>query len=273
MNPQRAHDPDADGSVLTGPVARVIHLLEVIATGAGDELGVRGLARETGIDKSAVSRLLSQLAELDMLESAGQPGRYRIGPRFFAVGAAVTSKDELWLASRPMLERLVARFNETSYLAVLERHEVVFREIVECTQSIRYVVELGRRAPLHAGSAGRAILAGLTDPEVDAVLRSPLERVTPGTITDPDELRRRVMEDRARGYTLSAGERSIGGIGIAAPFFAADGRCKGSLVITMPQTRWEPAREAEFADAIRTTARELSSRLGFRGHPSMAQDP
>lgn len=250
---------------LTGSVARVVHLLEVIAIGDGEELGVRGLARETGIDKSAVSRLLSQLAELDMLEATGQPGRYRIGPRFFAVGAAVTSKDQLWLASRPMLERLVERFNETSYLAVLERDEVVFREIVECDQSIRYVVELGRRAPLHAGSAGRAILAGLTDGEVDGVLARPLEQVTPGTITDPAEIRRRVTADRERGYTLSAGERNVGGVGIAAPFFAADGRCKGSLVITMPQLRWEPARESEFAEAVMATAAELSARLGHHG--------
>lgn len=263
MNAERLTHREADGGGHAGTVARVVHLLEVIATGNG-ELGVRALARDTGIDKSTVSRLLGQLAQLDMLEPSGTAGRYRIGPRFFAVSAAVTSKDELWRASRPILERLVHRFNETSYLAVRERDEVVFREKVECDQPIRYVIDLGRPFPLHAGAAGRAILIGLPDDEVNRILDlGHLSALTPDTITDPDELRGRLAEDRKRGYAISIGERSVGATGIAAPFFGADGRCGGSLVTTMPQGRFDRARAGDFGEALVSASAELSMRLGY----------
>lgn len=253
-------DPTTDPPA-TSTLARVVRLLEAIALGDGD-LGVRPLARETGIDKSAVSRLLAQLAELGMLQAEAQAGRYAIGPRFFAIGAAVTSKDELWTAARPILERLVARFNEMCYLTVLERDGIVFRERVECEQPIRYVIDIGRRSRLHAGAAGRAVLSALPDEEVDRFLALPLEAFTPRTITDPTELRRHALEDRERGYTVSVGERNIDGVGVASPFFGSDGRVRGSLVVSLPQTRWESDHSVDLGEAVMASAAELSVRLG-----------
>jgi DNA-binding IclR family transcriptional regulator len=249
----------------TGPttVGRVVALLEAVATSEA-RTGVRALARQSGIDKSAVSRMLRQLSDLDMLEQTDDSGRYQIGPRFFAIAAAIASRDELWKAARPILERLVERYDETSYLAVRERDEVLFRERVECRQPIRYVIDLNRPSPLHAGSAGRAILSTLSDEEFERLVgRNQLQPVTPHTITDSAELRRLRDEDRRRGYTVSVAERSVGGCGLASPFFGNDGRCRGSLVMTMPHVRFELARVEEWGQAVRGAARELSVRLGY----------
>ena len=244
-------------------VARIVVLLEAVATSEA-RTGVRALARQSGIDKSAVSRMLRQLTDLDMLEQTDEPGRYQIGPRFFAIAAAVASRDELWKAARPILERLVDRYDETCYLAVRERDEVLFRERVECHQAIRYVIDLNRPSPLHAGSAGRAILSTLDDDQFERLVgRQRLEPVTPHTITDAAELRRLRDEDRQRGYTLSIAERSVGGCGLASPFFGSDGRCLGSLVMTMPHVRFELARVDDWGQAITRAARQLSVRLGY----------
>lgn len=250
-------EPGASGSV-----ARVVALLEALAR-SDSNTGVRSLARESGIDKSAVSRLLRQLTNTGMLESADVRGRYHIGPRFFAIARAVASKDDLSRAARPILEHVVARFNETCYMAVLDRGDVFFREKVECDQPIRYVIDQTRPSPIHAGSAGRAILSALPDDEFERLIsRGPLQAVTPHTITDPFELRRRRRDDQRRGYTISMLERSVGGCGIAAPFFGWDAQCLGSLVITMPHTRFDPARFDEWGTAMVDAANTLSRRLG-----------
>lgn len=255
--PGQRRDPRAMGSV-----ARIVRLLEAVAT-TDTNTGVRALARESGIDKSAVSRLLRQLTDLDVLEPSDVAGRYHIGPRFFAIARAVSSRDELGRAARPILERVVATYDETSYLAVREGNEVVFRERVECDQPIRYVIDMSRPSPLHAGSAGRAILSALDDDEFEAVVGSlTLEAVTPQTITDAGELRRRRAEDRQRGYTVSIAERSVGGCGVAAPFLGPDGGCLGSIVITMPQIRFYPASAHLWGAAMVAAAQELSRRLG-----------
>ncbi|MGH2401330.1 MAG: IclR family transcriptional regulator [Candidatus Limnocylindria bacterium] len=258
-------EPGEPPSGAMGSVARVVRLLEAVATSDANA-GVRALARQSGIDKSAVSRLLRQLTELDVLEPSDVAGRYHIGPRFFALARAVANRDDLGRAAQPILERLVATYNETSYMAVRERDEVFFREKVECDQPIRYVIDERRPSPIHAGSAGRAILSALSDEEFEETLeRLSLDPVTPHTITDRAELRRRRAEDRQRGFTVSVAERSVGGCGVAAPFLGSDGRCLGSLVITMPQIRFFPASIDVWGAAMVRAADELSRRLG---HPS-----
>lgn len=245
-----------------GSVARIVRLLEAVAT-TDTNTGVRALARESGIDRSAVSRLLRQLTELDVLEPSDVAGRYHIGPRFFAIARAVFSRDELGRAARPILERLVATHNETTYLAVRERNEVFFRERAECDQPIRYVIDMSRPSPLHAGSAGRAVLSALDDEQFESVLGGlSLDPVTPQTITDAAELRRRRAEDRQRGYTVSIAERSVGGCGVAAPFFGPDDRCLGSIVITMPEIRFNSVSVRVWGAAAVAAAEQLGRRLG-----------
>ncbi len=132
-----ATDADATDPAAAGrsTVARIIGVLEAVAT-TDEGVGVRSLARETGIDRSAVSRLLLQLSELGIAAPA-ENGRYVIGPRLFAIAGAVTSRDELRRAARPSLEALAERFNETSYVAVLEDWQVVYRDVIESTQPLR----------------------------------------------------------------------------------------------------------------------------------------
>ena len=273
-------DPTEAGVAGRSTVARIIGVLEAVAT-SDEGVGVRSLARATGIDRSAVSRLLLQLAELGIAAPA-DTGRYRIGPRLFAIAGAVTSRDELRRAARPSLEALAERFNETSYLAVLEDGQVVYRDVIESTQPLRYVGELGVAAPLHAGAAGRVILAGLDDAAFERWLASAiLGAVTPATITDPERLRARRADDRAEGYSVSRGERVVGGAAVAAPFVDGSGRVRGSLVLTCPRDRLPAARERAIGGALVALTRRLSWRLGAidaarpadLAAPTAAQEP
>jgi DNA-binding IclR family transcriptional regulator len=50
--------------------------------------------------------------------------------------------------------------------------------------------------------------------------------------------------------------------------FGAGGRVTGSLGFTIPEQRFEPAREAEFAREACRLAAELSAGLGYRARES-----
>lgn len=242
---------------------KAIVVLEALA--AHDGIGVREVARTERLDKSAVSRLLDQFVRLGVAERDPTGGRFRAGPRLFALGAAVHGRDTLWQAAEPILRELSGRFNETCYLATREGDEIVFRDKIDCDHHIRYVIDSGERGGLHAGAGGRAVLAGLPPAEVEQVLdRVELVRRTDRTLTDRDTLRRQVAEDRRRGYSLSMGERIVGGSAVAAPYFVAGGRCRGSIVFTCPDVRLDVARVPEIAEAVVGAARQLSARLGHR---------
>lgn len=245
-------------------VENVVALLESLAN-QPDGRGVRELARGLSIDKSAVSRLLQQLQEAGMVEQDAFSGRVRIGPSLFALAATVHARDTLWQAAEPIVRELSTRYNETCYLAVRDGDEVVFREKVDCTHRVRYVIDPGERAPLHAGAGGRAVLLGISSAEARAALeRTGLPEVTPRTITDLDALLAQVDQDRGRGYAVSRGERVPSGGAIAAPYFGAEGRCLGSVVYTCPAERWKAHPLAEVGPAVNGAATELSRRLGHR---------
>lgn len=243
---------------------KLLKLLESLAV-YEDGVGVRELARGIGIDKSAVSRLFDQLCDLGLAEQDPASGQFRAGPGLFSLAATIHGRDTLWQAAEPILRELATRFNETCYLATRDLDGIIFREKIDCTHTLRYVIDPGVRLPLHAGAGGRAILLALAPDEVDQILgHIVLSAITPNTITDADELRRQLEEDRSRGYAMSKGERVADGCAIAAPYFRADGTCRGSLVFTCPAQRFDARRAPEIADAVRNASSRLSYRLGFR---------
>lgn len=245
--------------------AKVIMLLEALAA-REEGIGVRELARELGIDKSAISRLFEQLVDLGAAVQDEFSGRFRVGPALFALAATIHGRDTLWRAAEPIVRELVNTFNETCYLAVRDGDEIIFRDKVDCTHKVRYVIDPNERAPLHAGAGGRAVLVGLPDAEVHEILRrTGLPAITSRTITDQTKLLTLIDADRERRYSASRGERVPSGGAIAAPYFDAAGRCVGSLVLTSPDQRYNPAQEQEIAAAVMLASAELSQRLGYRG--------
>jgi DNA-binding IclR family transcriptional regulator len=256
-------DVDSESAQKSGVLARAITLLELVSAHA-DGIGVREAARQTGIDRSAVSRILSQFEELGYVQQGGVRGVYAAGPNLFALVAALGERDSLWKAAEPFLKDLVARFNETCYVATRLGKNLIFRGKVDCEHRIRYVIELGKPFPIVSGAAGTAILAGMPESESDELLAGELPSYTPASITDRETFRRQLRTDRALGYTYSPGRWVRGGAGIAAPFFDASGRVAGAITLSCPADRLEDLHVEETGLAVRAASQGLSRRLGLR---------
>ena len=249
----------------TGPqglLERTIAVLEAVV-GAGGPVGPRGLARDTGIDRSAVSRILQQLNHIGVLERKGEG--YLPGNRLFGIARVLVALDDLPTAANAVLADLVQRFDETCYVCVRSGDTAAFLYEAQSSKPLRFVVELGRPVPLYAGGAGRAILAGVSREEAaDLLGDGPLVTLTPATITDVDELLDTAAQDSARGYSVSFGERVEGGVAIGAPFHDHDGVCLGSVVFTAPASRVPKNTIDEIGSAVADAAAILSARLGRR---------
>lgn len=241
---------------------RALAVIEAVVD-AGAPVGPRGLARVVGIDRSAVGRILQQMTELDVFEK--EPAGYVAGPRLYGIARLLAALDNLPDAARNVLDDLVARYNETSYVSLLHGDAAVYLYESPSSNPLRFVVELGRPVPLHAGAAGRAILSGLSPETARDLLGSgPLESLTTATIVAVDELLELAAADRARGYSISLEERVEGGAAIGAPFFDHSGQCRGSVVFTTPLSRLDRAMIDEQGAAVASAAATLSARLGFK---------
>jgi len=226
------------------------------------EIGMLEGAELLGRSKSTVSRWLIAMEDAGFLEREGEVGKYRLSMRLAALGEVARQSTSLQRLARPVLARLAQETGETVNLVGLSGSAAINLEVVESPRPVKHVGWLGRRLPLHATAAGKALLAWRPGEEIDQVIRSGLEAFTPDTITNPLELREALNEVRRRGYADAVGELEVDLVGLAAPVRDPSGGVVASLTVSAPLSRLP--REA-IPGAVRPVMRAadaLSEKLG-----------
>jgi DNA-binding IclR family transcriptional regulator len=241
---------------------RVIDILE-LAAGSRDGVALKELSVRAETPKSSLLPLLRTLSARGYLEQ-GRAGEYRLGPRALELAARAPARRDLVEAARPALEALMRRTGESAFLTTLaaDAAAVVFIDVVESEQLIRYTVNVGQRSPLHATANGKAILAFLPAGERDEILRAlALKRYTERTLTTLPALRASLDETRTAGVAVSVDEVVRGAAGIAVPVFDREGRVVGACAVGGPTERIRPRVRPLVAD-VKATARAISLMLG-----------
>jgi IclR family acetate operon transcriptional repressor len=243
-------------------VGRAIRVLELVAEHPG-QLGVSELGRRIGVHKATAFRLVSTLAQAGLLER--QPGTDHYRPGFGLVRLATTALADLDVVrrARPVLEALADRTQETVNLGVLEGLEVVNVDQVAGSHAVLNVNWVGKRTPLHCTSNGKVLLAHLPEDHWDLVMTGPLERRTPRTVTDPETLRRQLLQARSRGYAYTVEELEEGLNAVAAPVRGPGGEVTAAVSVAGPAYRVTPERVPELARAVVDAGAEISRRMGY----------
>jgi len=120
--------------------------------------------------------------------------------------------------------------------------------------------EVGRIQSLHVGSS-KAILAFGDPGLIDDVVAAGLTRFTEKTFVDPADLAAELEATRARGYTVSRGERIVGALSLGAPVLDRDGKLVGVIALLGPESRMGDMLD-EHARHLVKTAAALSHELG-----------
>lgn len=228
------------------------------------EWGVSSLARELRLPKSTVHRILRVLAAHGYLAHDPASGRFRLGLAALDLGHRAQEGLELRRVAAPILQRLAAVSGETVLLMVLNeaRDRAVCIERAETGEGLKLVLQIGTHAFLHAGSSSKILLAHMAPDEINRVLAGKLPRLAPGTITDPDVLRRDLAATRRRGYALSEEETDTAVAGVSVPITDRQGQVIAGLTIAGPKTRFTRARIPQLVELARAAAAEISRALG-----------
>ncbi len=232
------------------------------------ELGVREIARQLRMSSSTAGRILANLHALGILNQDTASHRYMMGSRVLTWSSVYMSQLDVVTAARAALAELHRITSETVSVYLLEGTERICVERIESPERVRVVVRRGERMPLHAGSAGKAILAFASNDLVQEVVSHPLDRMTPNTITKRKQLLQELATVRACGYAVSHSERFEDALGLAAPIFNARGTVVAALNVAGPTTRFTDAEVGMFAPKIMQLAAQVSQALGYKGSSS-----
>lgn len=226
--------------------------------------GIGEISRATGYNKSTVSRILSTLNEYGCVEKAGGYGTYRLGYRIFIWGTISQKLNTLPAVAKPVMEKLRSECGEEVSLYVLEGNRRVCIIRVESLHEIARTGTIGNFLPLHAGAAGRVLLAYLPEHRGRNIINdTPLEKFTDLTITDPKKLARSLIEIRKKGYGISQGEREPDAYSVVAPVWGPEKTIMASLSISGPNFRLSRKTLQRNIEGVLSAAREISRKLGY----------
>lgn len=238
---------------------RGLDILEFIARARHPPTFSR-LLGELGIPRSSLFHLLTNLQARGFVARDDATDGYCLGP---SLRQLVRAAPQRALSSQvsPFLQALSAELNETCgfYVRAGDMVEVIASAI--SMQTLSYTMKVGARAPLHAVSAGKIVLAEIGPDALNAYLGgTPLAAITPHTVRSKERVRKEIQAARASGFAYSH-EEFTPGITAIATAVRHNGVFVGAINVAVPTVRFTPDREASFRDALRATADGMADAL------------
>ena len=243
---------------------RALLILDALANLHGDA-SLAELVDAVNVHKSTVHRLLMSLEKHRMVDRDGRTGRYRLGMRLFQLGTLAVAHINIRHLAHPFLQNLMYNSEETVHLCVLDNGEMLYLDKVEPNRSVRMSSTVGRRNPAHCTAVGKAVLAYLSESEVDVIIRQHgMRRFTPKTLTTPGDLKAELKLIRERQYAIDDEENEDGVRCVAAVVKDFAGRPAAAISVSSPSFRLPMEKAASIAQLVCDTARALSNECGYR---------
>lgn len=208
------------------------------------------LARHTGLAKSTVHRHVTTLLDDEYLVREGN--EYRLSFRFLNLGEHVRNQNPIHVMAKPKVEQIAAETGERAQFLVEEHGYGVYLHFELGEHAVRTDSALGKRVPMNAISAGKAILSAMPERRVQAIIeRNGLPQLTEHTITDEDELFADLERTRERGYAVNIEESTYGLSALAVPVKGKDHEVIGAFGVSGPTHRFKgPRFEQELPDLL-----------------------
>lgn len=259
------------GEYVVHAVDRALDILESFGY-SKEELGVTELSRKLKLPKNNVFRLLATLECRGYIEQDRRSGNYRLGIKTFEVGNVFLHHLGLRRQARPVLEDLVAKCNETAYLAVIDGSEVVYILMQETTHTVRLAPRMGYRLPAYCTAGGKVQLAHESQERLGEIFRDHLlHPLTKNTLTDLRTLHAHLRQIAKQGYAVDDEEMEPGVRCIAAPVRDYSRRVVAGVGLSGPVSRFSMERiDSELVPLVVEAGARISQRLGFEAAIGLA---
>ena len=244
-------------------VSRALDIIAFVGEKKGG-LGVTEIANRMDINKSSVYRILSTLVQYGYIEQEEETSRYKLGYKFLEVSSRLLESIDIRKEAFPYLQQLENETNEVIHLVVYDQGEVVYIEKLDGGETLRMHSKVGKRAPMHCTSVGKAILAHLPDEVVlDVLSRKGMPAHTSYTITNQEQFLKELQFVRERGYALDNEENEYGITCMAVPLFDHTGKVISAMSISGPSIRMTEERLQLLSTRLICIGKKLSARLGY----------
>jgi IclR family pca regulon transcriptional regulator len=193
---------------------------------------VSEMAAAVKMTRAAARRFLLTLQALGYLES--EDGRFRLKPQTLDLGYAYLITQPWWQSGQRTVEKLSAQLNQACGIGVFDRDAVTYVAYAPALHLPSLSRTVGTRLPINCTALGRVLLTGLTESELQTVLkRIALTQMTPHTETDVRKLGALIKHACVEGYALIDQEMEIGLQAISVPLRDPSGRLVAAIGLSI----------------------------------------
>jgi IclR family transcriptional regulator, pca regulon regulatory protein len=225
------------------------------------EMQLSEVAVLTKLSPAVARRCLNTLVHLGYVAKHGR--RFLLRPEVLTFGAAYISSMNLETVALPTLQNLRDQTGDSSSMAVLSGHDILYVAHVSTLRPIRVTAGVGTRFPVHATSLGKVLLAHQDEAVIEAYLATAkLTRFTERTLTSTKALRERISQVRNEGYDSAWDELDYGIVSVAVPVFDKDQKITSAINCSTVTTRISQAELVRTRlPLLRQAAREIQAAL------------
>ena len=247
----------------TQSIARAVALLRLVAGHGSAGASLSGLVEASGLAKPTCRRILVALIEAGLAEQDPLTRRYFLGPEAYLLGTLAADRFGAHRLALEGVTRLAQETGDAAFVQVRRDWFAVCLHREDGPYPIRsHVLAAGDRHPLGAGAGGIALLAALSDTDMERALKANARLIAERyPMLTSDVVAGLVAEARQNGYGFNRGLLFPGSWGLGIAVRDAQGRPDFCLSLAAIESRMQPDRVPYLVKLLREEARLLEARL------------
>ncbi|MDD2597718.1 MAG: IclR family transcriptional regulator [Kiritimatiellae bacterium] len=216
---------------------RTLDLLEYLSQ-RPEGITLSQIARDLKIPKNTTYRMLNTLCARGYVLRNEAELNYKLTRRVGTLVYSSAQDGSLIEKALPPMRKLRDQVKETVVISILDQHEGIVLEQIPGVHPFRFVCDPGTRQTLYTSASTKAILANLTDDELEPILKNIVyKRFTDNTIISETAFRKELAATKKRGYGSDCAEALHGVHCVAAPIFNRQGAPIAAITVTGPEER------------------------------------
>jgi len=219
-------------------LAKAISVLECF-TVDNPELGITEICNMLSLNKSNVHDIVTTFEAHGYLKQNPSSSKYHLHVGVLRLAGIMNRTRPQREAISNLVRHLATETGETVYYGIRSGHSILYLDYMSDAHMIVPKQVVGFTAPLHCTSTGKALLAVMSEEEIDEVIAEGLEKKTEHTITDPVALKEDLAEIRRRGYSIDNMEHEYGIKGVGMTVSDMTHKAVAAISVSGPSLRFD----------------------------------
>jgi DNA-binding IclR family transcriptional regulator len=221
------------------------------------------IKKRTGFPKTTVFRILKTFENAGFFKYDFSNEKYGLGLRFLELGGIVYESLSIRKVAAPHMDALSQSLKAIILLGVIKNDQLLYIDKNESNSIIRVSSRTGLKRPPYYGMLGMTLVAYMDEDERKRILQQyPPAKITEYTVTNMDEIMRKLEETRKLGYYIEKDEVVEGLLGVGVPIRDYYGNVVAAIGATQPVFQIKEGVIEEIIRELMKASRLISKELG-----------